>query len=284
MKAKLRIAQQDSTLGNFEDNLQQHLSHVETAIRDGIEFIVFPELSLSGYNLQDAAQDIALPISDARFEPLRTLSKHISILCGGVELSDDFGVYNAAFFFEDGEARTVHRKVFLPTYGMFEELRYFSAGQRIVPFHSRRLGTVGVAICGDNWHVTLPYLLAMQGAKVLFSLIASPLRVDSQTGELKIAATWEMMTRTYANLFSIYVVMANRVGNEDGLSYWGGSEIVSPSGELLAKAKVFESDLIDCVIDLQEVKRARLRSSHFLDEDLRLFASEITRIMNAQHK
>jgi predicted amidohydrolase len=167
---------------------------------------------------------------------------------------------------------------------MFEELRYFSAGQRIAPFHSRRLGTVGVAICEDNWHVTLPYLLAMQGAKVLFSLIASPLRVDSQTGELKIATTWEMMTRTYANLFSIYVVMANRVGNEDGLSYWGGSEIVSPSGELIAKAKVFESELIDSVIDLQEVKRARLRSSHFLDEDLRLFASEITRIMNAQHK
>jgi predicted amidohydrolase len=284
MKARLRIAQQDSTLGNFEDNLQQHISQVETAIRDGIEFIVFPELSLSGYNLQDAAQDIALPITDSRFEPLRTLSKQISILCGGVELSDDFGVYNAAFFFEDGEARTVHRKVFLPTYGMFEELRYFSAGQRIAPFHSRRLGTVGVAICEDNWHVTLPYLLAMQGAKVLFSLIASPLRVDSQTGELKIATTWEMMTRTYANLFSIYVVMANRVGNEDGLSYWGGSEIVSPSGELIAKAKVFESDLIDSVIDLQEVKRARLRSSHFLDEDLRLFASEITRIMNAQHK
>jgi predicted amidohydrolase len=284
MKTKLRIVQLDSTLGNFDDNLQQHISHVELAIHEGIEFIVFPELSLSGYNLQDAAQDMAMPISDAHFEPLRTLSKHISILCGGVELSDDFGVYNAAFFFEDGKARVVHRKVFLPTYGMFEELRYFSAGQRIVPFQTRRLGTVGVAICEDNWHVTLPYLLAMQGAKVLFSLVASPLRIDGETGELKIATTWEMMSRTYANLFSIYVVMANRVGNEDGLSYWGGSEIISPSGQLIAKAKAFELDSIDAVIDLQEVKRARLRSSHFLDEDLRLFASEITRILNAQHK
>jgi predicted amidohydrolase len=124
----------------------------------------------------------------------------------------------------------------------------------------------------------------MQGAKVLFSLVASPLRIDGETGELKIATTWEMMSRTYANLFSIYVVMANRVGNEDGLSYWGGSEIISPSGQLIAKAKAFELDSIDAVIDLQEVKRARLRSSHFLDEDLRLFASEITRILNAQHK
>ncbi len=284
MKTKLRVAQIGGVLANFDENLQQHLSQVEAAIRDGIEFIVFPELSLSGYNVQDAAQDIALPITDKRFEPLCALSKHISILCGGIELSDDFGVYNAAFFFEDGEAKVVHRKVFLPTYGMFEELRYFSAGQRIAPFHSRRLGTLGVAICEDNWHVTLPYLLAMQGTKVLFSLIASPLRIDIETGELSIAKTWEMMTRTYSNLFSIYVVMANRVGNEDGLSYWGGSEIISPSGHLIAKAKTFEPDSIDAIIDLQEVKRARLRSSHFLDEDLRLFASELTRIMNAQHK
>lgn len=283
MKTKLRVAQMGCVLANFEDNLEQHLSLIETAIQDGVEFIAFPELSLSGYNVQDAAQDIALPITDSRFEPLRKISKHISILCGGVELSDDFGVYNAAFFFEDGDARSVHRKVFLPTYSMFEELRYFSAGQRIAPFRSRRLGMVGVAICEDAWHVTLPYLLAMQGAKVLFSLVASPLRIDVETGELNIAKTWEMMNRTYANLFSLYLVMANRVGNEDGLSYWGSSEIVSPSGHLIAKAKAFESDSIDSIIDLNEVKRARLRSSHFLDEDLRLLASEITRILNAQH-
>lgn len=284
MKVKLRVAQLDSALANLDDNLARHVALIEQAIRDGVEFIAFPELSLSGYNLQDAAQDIALSIADARFQPLRDLSKRISILCGGVELSDDYGVYNAAFFFEDGEGTVAHRKVFLPTYGMFEELRYFSAGQRIAPFRSRRLGTIGVAICEDNWHVTVPYLLAMQGAKVLFSLIASPLRVDAETGELKIAETWEMMTRTYANLFSVYVAMVNRVGSEDGLSYWGGSEIVSPSGALVAKAKRFEPDLIDAVIDLNEVKRARLRSSHFLDEDLRLFASEIARILNAQQR
>lgn len=284
MTAKLRVAQLGGVLANFDANLEQHLSLIEDAIRDGIEFIAFPELSLSGYNIQDAAQDLAAPITDPRFEPLRAISKRISILCGGVELSDDFGVYNAAFFFEDGVGQTAHRKVFLPTYGMFEELRYFSAGQRIAPFRSRRLGAIGVAICEDAWHVTLPYLLAMQGAKVLFSLVASPLRIDVETGELSVAKTWEMINRTYANLFSLYVVMANRVGNEDGLSYWGGSEIVSPSGRLIAKAKTFESDTIDAVIDLDEVKRARLRSSHFLDEDLRLFASEITRILNAQRQ
>jgi predicted amidohydrolase len=281
MKAKLRIAQIDSALANFNENLDKHLTLIDVAIKDGVEFIVFPELSLSGYNVQDAAQDIAMPIHDSRLEPLRERSKHISILCGGVELSDDFGVYNAAFFFEDGISRSVHRKVFLPTYGMFEELRYFTAGQRVAPFHSRRLGTVGAAICEDNWHVTLPYLLAMQGAKVMFTLVASPLRVDLGAGELHIATTWEMLARTYANLFSIYVVMANRIGNEDGLSYWGGSEIIAPNGNIAAKAVLFDTATIDYVIDLNDVKRARLQSSHFLDENLLFLASEIERLKNA---
>jgi predicted amidohydrolase len=280
MKCTLRVAQIDGTLANLDENLAKHISIIEQAIRDGIEFIVFPELSLTGYNVQDAAQDIALPIYDKRFDALRDLSKKISILCGGIELSEEFGVYNAAFFFEDGVSKTVHRKVYLPTYGMFEELRYFSAGQKVETFSSRRLGKIGVAICEDNWHVTVPYLLAMQGAKLIFALVASPLRVDSTTGELKIASTWEMMIRTYANLFSAYFVMANRVGNEDGLSYWGGSEIVSPNGATIAKAKQFDLDFIDSVIDINEVKRSRLMSSHFLDEDLRFLSSEIERVMN----
>jgi predicted amidohydrolase len=279
MTCNLRVAQIDSTLANLDENLKKHLLLIEQAIEDGIEFIVFPELSLTGYNVQDAAQDIAMSIQDARLNPLRELSKKISILCGGIELSGDYGVYNAAFFFEDGNAQTVHRKVYLPTYGMFEELRYFSAGQKVDAFHSRRLGTIGVTICEDNWHVTMPYLLAMQGAKLMFMLVASPLRVDTETGDLKIATIWEMMTRTYANLFSVYVVMANRVGNEDGLSYWGGSEIISPNAALIAKAKPFVEDQIDAAIDFTKVKRARLASSHFLDEDIRFLSSEITRLL-----
>lgn len=278
MKTKLRIAQIDSTLANFDENLQKHISLIDKAIQDGIEFIVFPELSLTGYNVQDAAQDIAMPITDKRLAPLTELSKKISILCGGIELSEEFGVYNSAFFFEDGEAKTVHRKIYLPTYGMFEELRYFSAGHHVKPFHSRRLGKIGVAICEDSWHISVPYLLAVQGAKVIFSLMSSPLRFDLGTGELKIARTWEMLNRTYAHLFSVYIVCANRVGNEDSLSYWGNSEIVSPDGSTVAQAPKFEESIVDGAIDFSEVRRTRLLSSHFLDEDLRLITSELNRI------
>ncbi|NTW49127.1 MAG: acyltransferase [Chlorobiales bacterium] len=278
MNTKLRIAQIDSTLANFDENLHKHISIIEKAIRDGMEFIVFPELSLTGYNVQDAAQDIAMPITDSRLAPLTELSKKISILCGGIELSEEYGVYNSAFFFEDGEAKSVHRKIYLPTYGMFEELRYFSAGRHVKPFQSRRLGKIGVAICEDSWHISVPYLLAVQGAKVIFSLMSSPLRFDLKTGELKIARTWEMLNRTYAHLFSVYVVCANRVGNEDSLSYWGNSEIVGPDGSTVVQAPRFEESIVDGVIDFSEVRRTRLLSSHFLDEDMRLITSELNRI------
>jgi predicted amidohydrolase len=279
MTAKLRLAQHDCTLANLDKNIDKHVAYIEQAIRDKIDFIAFPELSLTGYNLQDAAQDIALHISDEKLQSLRELSKHISILCGAVELSDDYGVYNSAFFFEDGIGTSVHRKVYLPTYGMFEELRYFTAGDESKPFISQRLGKIGVAICEDNWHVGVPYLLAVQGAKIIFSMSNSPLRIDFTSGELKIAESWSMMSRTYAMLFSVYVAFINRTGNEDGLSYWGGSELVSPEGKVLCNAPNFEEATLDAVIDLNAVKRARLRSSHFLDEDVRWLDSELQRIL-----
>jgi predicted amidohydrolase len=280
MITKLRLVQHDCVLANFAENLNKHLALCEQAIRDGIEFIAFPELSLTGYLVQDAAQDMAMHISDERLRPLCELSKHISILCGGIELSDDFAVYNAAFFFEDGVAKTVHRKIYLPTYGMFEEQRYFRAGQRIAPFESRRLGKVGVAICEDNWHVSVPLLQALQGAKVLFSMVNSPLRIDFQKGKIGVAEVWQRITRIYAELFSVYVVFVSRVGNEDGLSYWGGSEVISPEGVQLAALPQFVESTLDCTIDLAAVKRARLRSPHFLDENIRLVSAEMQRILS----
>jgi predicted amidohydrolase len=279
-KTKIRVCQIDTVLTNFEENVMKHVELVKQAMDDKISLVVFPELSLTGYNVQDAAQDIAIRIDDVRLKELKSLSKKISILCGAIELSEDFGVYNAAFFFENSAVRSVHRKIYLPTYGMFEELRYFSAGNKVEAFESTRLGKIGVSICEDNWHISVPYLLAVQGAKLLVSLVASPLRMDGTTGELRVAQTWEMMNRTYANLLSVFVVCANRVGNEDGLSFWGGSEIISPDGQQLAKAPQFEEAHIDADFDLNAVKRARLNSSHFLDEDVRFMQAELERIVS----
>ena len=279
LNAKLRIAQIDCTLANFDENLALHCSLAEQAIRDSADAIAFPELSLTGYNVQDAAQDIAMHIEDARFDPLRELSRKICIICGGIELSDDYGVYNSAFMFEEGIGQSIHRKIYLPTYGMFEELRYFSAGQQIKAVTSKRLGRIGVAICEDFWHVSVPYLLAHQGAKLLFVLMSSPLRMSPGSGNPAIVTQWQTIASTYSFLFSSYVACVNRVGNEDSFTYWGNSSVTGPEGTILCAAPLFKPYIMDAVLDVTEVKRARLHSSHFLDEDLRLIGAELNEII-----
>ena len=284
LNAKLRIAQIDCTLANFDENLAQHCALTEEAIRDGVDAIAFPELSLTGYNVQDAAQDIAMHIEDARFAPLRELSSKITIICGSIELSNDYGVYNSAFMFEDGVGRSVHRKIYLPTYGMFEELRYFSAGQQIKAVTSKRLGRIGVAICEDFWHVSVPYLLAHQGAKLLFVLMSSPLRMSPGSGNPAIVTQWQTIASTYSFLFSSYVACVNRVGNEDSFTYWGNSSVNGPDGAVLCAAPLFKHSVMDALVDVTEVKRARLHSSHFLDEDLRLISAELREIIGQGRK
>lgn len=276
---KLRIIQDEAVLANFNANMERHVIHAEKAVRDGMDAILFPELSLSGYNVQDAAQDIALHISDSAFDPLRKLSRDITIICGGIELSDDYGVYNSALFFEDGLAESAHRKIYLPTYGMFEELRYFSAGQRIEAITSRRLGRIGIAVCEDFWHMSVPYLLAHQGAKILVALMSSPLRLTPGEGEPAIVRQWQTIMDTYALLLSTYTVSVNRVGNEDSFTFWGRSTVTGPDGTRNMSAPLFRTAEVDATLDLQRVKQARLHSSHFLDEDLRLFASELQEVV-----
>jgi len=284
LKAKLRIVQSDCTLANFDENLESHVKTIEQAIRDGVEAIVFPELSLTGYNVQDAAQDMAMHIEDSRLDPLRELSREITIVCGGIELSDDYGVYNSAFMFEDSMGRSVHRKIYLPTYGMFEELRYFSAGRQIEPVSSRRLGKFGVAICEDFWHMSVPYLLAHQGAKLLLVLMSSPLRLSPGEGMPSIVSQWQTIASTSAFLFSCYVACVNRVGNEDSFTYWGNSALTTPDGSNIASAPMFSEHQLDALIDYSLVKRVRLQSSHFLDEDIKLFASELEDLMSAKRR
>ncbi|EAT59121.1 nitrilase-related carbon-nitrogen hydrolase [Chlorobium ferrooxidans] len=279
LTAKLRIAQSDCTLANFDENLERHCTLTEQAIRDGADAIVFPELSLTGYNVQDAAQDIAMHIEDARLAPLRELSRKITIICGSIELSEEYGVYNSALMFEEGVGRSIHRKIYLPTYGMFEELRYFSAGQQIKAVNSKKLGRIGVAICEDFWHVSVPYLLAHQGAKLLLVLMSSPLRLSPGSGNPAIVTQWQTIASTYAFLFSSYVACVNRVGNEDSFTYWGNSSLTGPDGSVIGSAPLFEPHILDAVLDFAEIKRTRLHSSHFLDEDLRLIAAELNDII-----
>jgi len=190
-------------------------------------------------------------------------------------------MFNSAFFFDAGTVRSVHRKTYPPTYGMFEEMRYFSAGSSVEAFDTR-FGRIGVLICEDLWHPSLPYLLAQDGAEVIIALVASPTRVSAGSEKLQVATVNAENHRAYARLLSVYLVFCNRVGYEDGVNFWGGSEVVGPDGEAVGAAKLFEEDLIVATLDEDEIRRARRFSRHFLDEDIDLVRRELRRIASGR--
>ncbi len=280
MTTRLALAQIDPVLGDMAKNVEQHVACAERARDGGAKLVVFPELSLTGYSVKDMHWELSFRPSSppASLAPLLEISKGISLLVGGIAEGDDYGIYNSAFLIEGGTITTVHHKMYPPTYGMFEELRYFSAGKSVRAFDSS-IGRIGVLICEDLWHLSLPYLLAADGATTLITLVASPTRIAGPGAIPPIAVANGENHRALARLLSVFIVFCNRVGIEDGVSFWGGSEIVSPDGECEIAAKLFDQDLVIGEIDEDDVRRARRFSRHFLDEDFRTVESELRRIL-----
>ncbi len=279
MNFKLALAQIDPVLGDLAKNIDKHLEQADRAIASGAQMVLFPELSLTGYSIKDMNWDLAIdPVRNpSPLQRLTEMSKKISIVAGGVEEGASFGLYNSAFLFEDGTVRTVHRKTYPPTYGMFEEMRYFSKGTSVRAFDTK-LGRIGVLICEDLWHPSLPYILALDGAQAVLALVASPTRVDGDADRLQAAVVNTEHHKAYARLLSIYLAFCNRGGYEDGVNFWGGSELVGPDGEVVAGAKLFDEDLIVGDVDDNNIRRARRFSRHFLDEDVSLVLKELKRL------
>jgi predicted amidohydrolase len=274
----IALAQIDSIPGNEEKNIRKHVEMIRRARKAGAGLVVFPELSLSGYGIRDMNRDLAFDAGSVkRLAPLLEESRDITILCGGIEESPDFGLYNSAFCLEEGAFRSVHRKVYPPTYGMFEELRYFSPGSDVRPFGTK-VGRCGLLICEDLWHPSLAYLLALEGAHLIVGIAASPTRLAPEEPALGIAEINSEQHRSLARLLSTYVVFCNRVGFEDGVSFWGGSEVVAPSGAVIARGALHDEDLVLARIDMNEVRRARQLSRHFLDENVPLVRRILRRI------
>jgi len=278
MKYTIALAQIDTALGDVQKNIRKHVEFIRRAKDGGADLVIFPELSLSGYAIKDINWDVAIRSNDDQIlKPLLDESDEISIVLGAVEESDTYGIHNSALVLEKGKVIHVHRKVYPPTYGMFEEMRYFSPGRTARAFTSTH-GRMGVLVCEDLWHVSLPYILAQDGAQVIIGIAASPTRLAGDEARIQNALVNSEQHKAYARLLSSYMVFCNRVGYEDGVNFWGGSEIISPSGDVIVQAKLFEEDMVFAEIDGNEVRRARRFSRHFLDEDIQIVLEELERI------
>jgi predicted amidohydrolase len=281
---KIAVAQVDAAVGNVEKNIEHHIAYVNKAVAKKANIIVFPELSLTGYSVRDLNWDVAITLAEPEaVNELLKLSRSITIIAGGVEERKNFGLYNSAFVFEEGKLYSGHRKIYPPTYGMFEEMRYFSQGNDLRNFNSK-YGKLGLLICEDLWHLSLPYILASDGADVLITIAASPTRISGSSENLPSATINTEHHKAYARLLSSYLVFCNRVGIEDGVNFWGGSEIVDPSGEVIASAKLFDEDLIYADLHDDAVRRARRLSRHFVDESIDFTIDQLQRVRDSRKR
>jgi predicted amidohydrolase len=277
---RIALAQIDTRLGVVEANLEKHLTQIEAARQAGAELVVFPELSLTGYQLQDLTPGVARRASadDPAFKPLLAASRKLDVLLGFVESDARHRFFNAAAYLSQGEVVHVHRKVYLPTYGMFDEGRFFAWGDAVRAFNTR-FGRFGCLICEDFWHASPPYLLWLDGADVLLFLSASPGRGLDAEPALESARWVEHVVQGYASLFTSFVGNVGRVGFEDGLGFWGGSIVFDPHGDLVVRAPHHEESLTLAELDLDQLQRARARLPLLRDERTALVYRELTRIL-----
>lgn len=280
MKFRAGLAQTGPTLGNLEANRKIILKEIEKAVREGIDLLVFPELAVTGYFLKDIIPEVALRRNAPLMKELAELSREISIVIGFIEESGRHGFYNAAGYFEGGKLVHIHRKIYLPTYGLFDEGRYVGAGRQVRAFDTR-FGRAAMLICEDAWHPSLAYIASQDGADILIIPSSSPARgVKKQPGKssLAIERTWQSLNRAHAAAFNQFVLFSNRIGYEDGISFWGGSEIILPTGEPLAMAPKWKPRLLAAEVNTADIRRARIATPTLRDEDLYLTLRELRRI------
>jgi predicted amidohydrolase len=281
MKLKIALAQINTRLGDLPANLEKHLALAKQAHEAGMELLVFPELSLTGYVLQDLASSVCCKpnVDDPVFSQLLDASHEIDLMVGFVDEDTRHRFYIASAYLSQGKVVHVHHKVYLPTYGLFDEGRFFAPGNSVRAFDTR-FGRFGMLICEDFWHASPPYLLWLDGADVLLFASASPGRGLNGEPKLESSAWVEHTNRAYAGLFTTFVVHANRSGFEDGLNFWGGSTIFDPDGMLVTQAPYFEESLTTAEIDLNQLHRTRARLPLLRDERPELVQRELERILH----
>jgi predicted amidohydrolase len=275
---KVSIVQFKPKLGNVNYNIKKTEEFVRECIKQKSEICLFPELSLTGYNLQDLTFETSLNPKDERLSSLLEMSKEIGIIVGLIEETEEHLFFNSAFYLKDGKVVHIHRKLFLPTYGMFDEGRFVGKGERVEVFKTP-YGKASILICEDLWHFSSVYLSFIQGAKFIFAQSASPGRGYREKGMFGNSEVWKNMGEFYSRLTGSYFIFANRVGTEDGFVFSGNSFISNPYGEIIAEASPFSEEIITVKLEPSLIRSARINLPMLRDERPYLVKREIERIM-----
>jgi predicted amidohydrolase len=277
---RIGLAQYAPRLGEVDANLELADAWLRRAAAEGAQLVAFPELALSGYLLSDLVPEVAMPASDERLAALGRDAPGVLVVIGFVEETDDHRYCNSAALLRDGELIGLHRKVYLPTYGLFDEGRFTRPGEQIRTQEvGEPLGRIGLSVCEDFWHPSLPMLQAQDGASLLVNIAAGPARAPGSAAGTRAIAGWHNMQDTYALLGTVAIAFCNRVGNEEGLTFWGGSRILGADGSVIAEGPLYDEALVMGSLETDDLRMQRYQLPLLADERLELVRRELDRII-----
>jgi NAD+ synthase (glutamine-hydrolysing) len=279
---RLAIAQIRPRKGAYEENLCRlgDLFREVGSWPEPPELVVGPETALTGYFLEGGVRDLAVP-AERLFDDLTRQHRDAGIPSLDVALGfyEVFGnrLYNSGLYATLGGPhagiRRIHRKIFLPTYGVFDEERFVEAGRSVQAFDTA-WGRAALLICEDAWHSFTPMLAALDGAQLIIIPSASPARGvmagDDTAGRPVSLARWSRLAQDIAGEHGVYVALAQLVGFEGGKAFPGGSILAGPRGDLLVQGPVFQEAIVPAVLDFEEITRARSDLPLLADLEMRL--------------
>ena len=249
-RIKLALAQISSKRENKNENLGKIEALTINAKEQAADLVIFPEMSLTGYVVRDQVYELAETIPGPSTKRVEDLAKKtgLHIIFGMPELSEKAKatVFNTAVFVGPQGLIGKYRKMYLPTHSVFEEKRYFRPGYQTASFNTA-LGSIGLCICYDLFFPEVCRLTRLKGAQLIVAISASPAVRRSY---------FEILTAARALENTAFLAYVNLVGVEDGLQFWGGSRLISPTGDILAKAKYDEEDFVICEVDYSDLRSA----------------------------
>jgi predicted amidohydrolase len=247
---KLALAQISSKRENKEENIKKFEALTLRAKEKGADLVIFPELSLTGYVVRDQVYELAETIPGPSSQKIEEIAKKtgMHIIFGMPEISEKTKttIFNTAVLIGPHGLIGKYRKMYLPTHSVFEEKRYFRPGYHAVAFDTP-LGKIGLCICYDIFFPEVTRLIRLQGAQLIVCISASPGIRRSY---------FEILTAARALENTAFLAYVNLAGVEDALQFWGGSRLISPTGEVLAKAKYDEDDFVICDVNFNDLKAA----------------------------
>ncbi len=273
---RIALAQVDCRLGEVAGNLKLATTCVQQAAEQGVDLVVFPELSLHGYSLGGLDDDVSLRLDDGR---LAELSRHGPAVLIGLLEDGGLRTFNTAAYFENGALTHAQRKLYLPNYLGWEERKHAAPGQRLRAFDADGgIGRAAVLICNDAWQPVLPWLAVQDGAELLLvpTNSAAP---ASGPNALDAVDYWADLLRFTARMHQTWVVFVNRVGEEPGIRFWGGSRVLDPHGTVVAEAAMWDEDLVVVDVDIDLARRFRHRLPLVREARLGLVRQELDRLI-----